>query len=264
MFFIFARFKVFIDMSGHSKWAKIKRDKGANDSKRSKIFSRISKEITIAVKEGQCADPDMNPRLRLCIQNGKSQNMPKDVIERAISKGKQDKSDFELLTYEGYANGGVGVFVECLSDNNNRSYTSVRTIFKKYNCSLGNNGSLTFLFDNKGVFEIKKSAIIMPMDEFEFAMIDAGLDEMDTDDDEIITLYCPYDSFGDMQKKLEDIKVDIDNAGLKRIPNTTKELSLEEAQKVMNFVDALDEIDDVSAVYHNLEITEELANSIEA
>ena len=169
-----------------------------------------------------------------------------------------------MLTYEGYANGGVGVFVECLSDNNNRSYTSVRTIFKKYNCSLGNNGSLTFLFDNKGVFEIKKSAIIMPMDEFEFTMIDAGLDEMDTDDDEIITLYCPYDSFGDMQKKLEDIKVDIDNAGLKRIPNTTKELSLEEAQKVMNFVDALDEIDDVSAVYHNLEITEELANSIEA
>lgn len=249
-------------MSGHSKWAKIKRDKGANDSKRSKIFSRISKEITIAVKEGQCGYPDMNPRLRLCIQNAKSQNMPKEVIERAINKGKQDKSDFELLTYEGYANGGVAVFVECLSDNNNRSYTAVRTCFKKYNNSLGNNGSLAFIFDRKGVFEIKKSAIPMPLDEFEFELIDSGLDEMDAEDEEIVTLYCPYDSFGEMQKKLEELKIEIDNAELKQIPNTTKELPLEDAQKVMNFVDALEEIDDVSAVYHNLEITDELANTL--
>ncbi|MBR4115459.1 MAG: YebC/PmpR family DNA-binding transcriptional regulator [Bacteroidales bacterium] len=249
-------------MSGHSKWAKIKRDKGANDSKRSKIFSRISKEITIAVKEGQSSDPDMNPRLRLCIQNAKSQNMPKDVIERAINKGKQDKSDFELLTYEGYANGGIAIFVECLSDNNNRSFTAVRTVIKKYNNSLGNNGSLAFIFDRKGVFEIKKTAISMPMDEFEFELIDAGLDELDADDDEIVTLYCPYDSFGDIQKKLEELNVEIDNAELKRIPNTMKELPLEEAQKVMNFVDALEELDDVSAVYHNLEITDELANNL--
>ncbi|MCQ2608446.1 MAG: YebC/PmpR family DNA-binding transcriptional regulator [Bacteroidales bacterium] len=249
-------------MSGHSKWAKIKRDKGANDSKRSKIFSRISKEITIAVKEGQCSDPDMNPRLRLCIQNAKSQNMPKDVIERAINKGKQDKSDFELLTYEGYANGGVAVFVECLSDNNNRSYTAVRTVFKKYNNNLGNNGSLAFIFDRKGVFEIKKSAISMPMDEFEFALIDAGLDELDADDEEIVTLYCPYDSFGEIQKKLEELQVEIDSAELKQIPNNMKELPLEEAQKVLNFVEALEEIDDVSAVYHNLEITDEIANAL--
>jgi len=250
-------------MSGHSKWAKIKRDKGANDSKRSKIFSRISKEITIAVKEGQSGDPDMNPRLRLCIQNAKSQNMPKDVIERAINKGKQDKSDFELLTYEGYANGGIAVFVECLSDNNNRSFTAVRTVFKKYNNSLGNNGSLAFIFDRKGVFEIKKTAISMPLDEFEFELIDAGLDELDADDEEIVTLYCPYDSFGDIQKKLEEMKVEIDSAELKRIPNTTKELALEEAQKVMNFIDALEELDDVSSVYHNLEITDDLANTLE-
>ena len=204
----------------------------------------------------------MNPRLRLCIQNAKSQNMPKDVIERAINKGKQDKSDFELLTYEGYANGGIAVFVECLSDNNNRSFTAVRTVFKKYNNSLGNNGSLAFIFDRKGVFEIKKTAISMPMDEFEFELIDAGLDELDADDDEIVTLYCPYDSFGDIQKKLEELNVEIDNAELKRIPNTMKELPLEEAQKVMNFVDALEELDDVSAVYHNLEITDELANNL--
>lgn len=250
-------------MSGHSKWAKIKRDKGANDSKRSKIFSRISKEITIAVKEGQCGDPDMNPRLRLCIQNAKSQNMPKDVIERAINKGKQDKSDFELLTYEGYANGGVAVFVECLSDNNNRSYTAVRTCFKKFNNSLGNNGSLAFIFDRKGVFEIKKTAVSMPLDEFEFELIDAGLDELDAEDEEILTLYCPYDSFGSIQQKLEELKVEIDSAELKQIPNTMKELPLEDAQSVMKFVDALEEIDDVSAVYHNLEITEELANSLE-
>ena len=128
---------------------------------------------------------------------------------------------------------------------------------------MGNNGSLTFIFDRKGVFEIKKSAITVPMDEFEFTMIDAGLDEIDADDDEIVTLYCPFESFGDMQKKLEDIKVEIDNAELKRIPNTTKELSLEEAQKVMNFIEALEDIDDVTAVYHNLEITDELANSLD-
>ncbi|MFW5851425.1 MAG: YebC/PmpR family DNA-binding transcriptional regulator [Bacteroidota bacterium] len=249
-------------MSGHSKWSKIKRKKGATDSKRSQLFSRLSKEITIAVKEGGGGDPDMNARLRLAVQNAKGANMPKDVIERAISKGEKDESSYEFSTFEGYAPGGIAVFVECLSDNNNRTVSAVRSIFTKHNGSLGTNGSLSFIFTRKGVFEIKKESVSIDMEELELELIDAGLEEIEYDES-TITLTCAMEDFGNIQKKLEELSIEASNAELKRIPVSTTELPVDDAKKVIKLIDAFEECEDVSVVYHNLEMTDELEHALE-
>jgi len=249
-------------MSGHSKWSTIKRKKGALDAKRSKIFSKLSKEITVAVKEGGSSDVEMNPRLRLAVQNAKGVNMPKDVIQRAINKAEKDASNFEESTFEGYAPHGIAVIVECLSDNSNRTVSSVRATFNKYNGSLGTNGSLSFIFERKGVFEIDKESISMDIDEFELEIIDGGVEEMEVLDD-IIVLTCSMDDFGNVQKKLEELNIEAKNAELKRIPNNTLSLSVEDALKVLKVIDAFEDNDDVSNVYHNLEMTDELAQALE-
>ncbi|MEN8928073.1 MAG: YebC/PmpR family DNA-binding transcriptional regulator, partial [Flavobacteriales bacterium] len=142
-------------MSGHSKWSSIKHKKGAKDAKRGKIFTRIIKEITIAARDGGSPDPDMNPALRLAINNAKGANMPKDNIERAIKKGSGAEADnLQEYTFEGYASNGIAVFVEATSDNKNRVVANVRMVFSKYGGDLGTNGSLSFMFDRKGVFTI--------------------------------------------------------------------------------------------------------------
>ena len=249
-------------MAGPSKWSKIKRKKGATDTKRSQMFSRISKEITVAVKENGNPDPTMNARLRLAIQNAKGVNMSKEVIERAISKGEKDESTYEFLTFEGYAPGGVAIFIECLSDNNNRTVGAVRSIFTKYNGSLGVNGSLSFIFTRKGMFEIAKKAISISIDELELELIDAGLEEIEQDETSI-TLVCALDDFGNMQKKLEELSIEATNAELRRVPLSTTQLNIDDALKVIKLIDAFDECEDVSMVYHNLEMTDELAKAIE-
>lgn len=249
-------------MSGHSKWSTIKRKKGALDAKRSKIFSKLSKEITVAAKEGGSSDVDLNPRLRLAVQNAKGVNMPKDVIQRAINKADKDASSFEESTFEGYAPHGIAVIVECLSENNNRTVSSVRATFNKYNGSLGTNGSLSFIFERKGVFEIDKQAVSINLDDFELEIIDAGVDEMELEDD-VVVLTCSMDNFGNIQKKLDELNIEPKNAELKRIPNTTQALSTEEALKVLKMIDAFEDNDDVSNVYHNLEMTDELAQALE-
>ena len=161
-------------MSGHNKWSTIKRKKGAQDAKRSKIFSRLVKEIQIAAREGG-ADPTMNPRLRLAIQNAKGANMPKDNIERAISKGSSDDTNYQEITFEGYAPHGVGIFIECLTDNKNRTVSNIRAIFTKKGGSLGTNGSLKFVFDRKGVFTIPKG---VPENDYDRAMKNLAREEM--------------------------------------------------------------------------------------
>ncbi|MFO7869624.1 MAG: YebC/PmpR family DNA-binding transcriptional regulator [Bacteroidales bacterium] len=248
-------------MSGHNKWSKIKRKKGATDSKRSQLFSRLSKEITIAVKQGGGSDPDMNSRLRLAVQNAKGANMPKDVIERAISKGEKDESNYELYTFEGYAPCGVAVFVECLSDNNNRTVSAVRSIFTKHNGSLGTNGSLSFIFNRKGVFELNRENISMNIEDVELELIDAGTEEFEYDDT-TITITCAMEDFGNIQKKLDELSIEASNAELKRIPETTTELSVDDAKKVLKLIDAFDDCEDVSVVYHNLEMTDELEEAL--
>lgn len=242
-------------MSGHNKWSKIKRQKGAADAKRSKAFSRILKEVTVAVKESG-PDPDGNPRLRLLMQNAKGVNMPKDTLMRAISKASdKDSAALQELTFECYAPHGIAIFIECLTDNNMRSVANVRSIMNKFGGMLGTNGSLGFIFDRKGVFVLPKKAD-MDLEMLEMELIDAGLEEMEVDD-EYITLYTAMEDFGAMVKKLEDMKLEVENAELQRIPNTTKALDEESMRKVLKIVDLLEEDDDVQAVYHDMEIPED-------
>ena len=242
-------------MSGHNKWSKIKRQKGAADAKRSKAFSRILKEVTVAVKESG-PDPDGNPRLRLLMQNAKGVNMPKDTLMRAISKASdKDSAALQELTFECYAPHGVAIFIECLTDYNMRSVANVRSIMNKFGGTLGTNGSLGFIFDRKGVFVLPKKAD-MDMEMLEMELIDAGLEEMEVDE-EYITLYTAMEDFGAMVKKLEDMKLEVENAELQRIPNTTKALDEESMRKVLKIVDLLEDDDDVQAVYHDMEIPED-------
>mgnify|MGYP001205383152 FL=1 len=243
-------------MSGHSKWSTIKRKKGAADAKRGKIFTKIIKEITIAAREGG-PDPELNPRLRLAIQNAKGANMPKDNIERAIKKAAgSEAANYVETTFEGYGPCGVAVFVECLTDNNNRTVSAIRATFNRHGGSLGTNGSLSFLFERKGVFTIKPEGI--NLDDLELALIDAGAEEIESDG-ERITVICAREDFGSINKKLHELGIEPEEAMLKRIPNETKKLDVESARKVLRFIEALEDDDDVQNVYHNLEMTDELA-----
>ena len=242
-------------MSGHSKWSTIKRKKGAADAKRSKMFSKIVKDITVAVKEGG-PDPDMNPRLRLAIANAKGVSMPKDNIERAISKGKdKDAANFLELTYEGYLAHGIAVYIECTTDNQQRTVSAVRAVFNKYTGNLGTNGSLSFLFDRKGIFTVPKGEL--DAEEFELEMIDAGAEDIE-EEDGFFSITTALEDFGNMQKKLEEMGIEPESAELQRIPHETVKLDIEGARKILKVVEVFEDDDDVQKVFHNLEITEEL------
>ncbi len=241
-------------MSGHNKWSTIKRKKGAADAKRSKMFSRIAKEITVAVKEGG-GDPDSNPRLRLAIQNAKGVNMPKDNVNRAINKAESDDSNFQEITFEGYASGGIAIFIDCLSDNNKRTVASIRSVFNKYGGNLGTNGSLSFLFDRKGIFTVPKTGF--DIEEFELETIDAGAEDFEEQDEHVI-ITTALEDFGNMQKKLDEMGIEVENAELQRIPNNTTVLDVDSAKKVLRMIDVFEEDDDVQNVFHNLEITSDL------
>lgn len=246
-------------MSGHNKWSTIKRKKGALDAKRSKEFSRIIKEITVAVKEGG-SDPDGNPRLRLAINNAKGVNMPKDNIARAISKAEKDPDNLHELTFEGYGPGGIAIFVECLTDNNNRTVSAIRSIFTKKGGSLGTNGSLAFLFDRKGVFTIKKENVVL--DNIELDLIDSGAQSID-DNGDVFVVTAEMEDFGKMNKKLEELKVEVENASLQRIPNDYKSTDTVTAIKLLKLADEFEDNDDVQNVFHNLEITDEVMAAME-
>jgi YebC/PmpR family DNA-binding regulatory protein len=246
-------------MSVHSKWSTIKRKKGAIDAKKGKIFTKIIKEIIIAAKEGG-PDPEANARLRLAVQNAKGANMPKDNIERAIKKATGAEAEsFIETTFEGYAASGVAVFVECLTDNNNRTVATVRSAFNKYGGNLGTTGSLKFIFDRKGIFTIANEGFIL--EDLELEMIDAGAEEFEVDGD-TLTVICAIKDFGSVNRKLNDLGIEPEEAGLKRIPTTQKKLDVDTARKVLKLVDVLEDDDDVQYVYHNLEMTDELADAL--
>lgn len=242
-------------MAGHSKWANIKHRKGAQDAKRGKIFTKLNKEITVAAKMGG-GDPATNPRLRLVIQNARSVNMPKDNIERAIKKATgDDGTEYTEVTYEGYAPNGVAVFVECTTDNLNRTVASVRSIFNKNGGNLATNGSVDFLFERKGMFSFKIVAG-QDKDELELELIDGGAEDVEHDE-EYTTVSCAMEDFGNMQNKLDELKIEVENGQLQRIPTTSVTLDNEAFMQVMKLIDKLEDDDDVQKVYHNLEITEE-------
>lgn len=248
-------------MSGHSKWSTIKRKKGALDAKRSKIFSKIIKEITVAVKEGG-PDPEANPRLRLAISNAKGQSMPKDNIDRAINKGKdKDSATFTEPTFEGYLPHGIAVFIECTTDNNQRTVSNVRAIFNKNGGNLGTNGSLSFLFDRKGVFVVPKGDL--DQDDFEMELIDAGAEDLELGEDGFFHITTSLEDFGAMAKKLEELGVEPETAELQRNPTDTKSLSVEESMQIMKVIDLFEDDDDVQKVFHNMELSDELMDAMD-
>lgn len=222
----------------------------ARFAKMSKAFNRIRKEIEIAVKAG---GPDVkgNPRLRISIQNAKSVNMPKDRVDAAIKRAlSKDTSDYSEVMYEGYAAHGIAVIVDTATDNPNRTVANVRHLFNKYGGSLGNAGSISFMFERKGLFTLNHE-VIKDIDEFELEMIDHGLDEL-TGDEEKLYLYCAFQDFGKMQKGLEEKGIEVSSTELQYIPVNTKELTEEQQAEVNELLEALEEDDDVQAVYHNM------------
>ena len=231
-------------------------------SKMAKTFTRIGKDIVIAVKEGG-ASPETNSRLRQVMQNAKAANMPKDNVLRAIKKASsKDTANYEEITLEGYAVNGIAVFVDCATNNNNRTVADVRSYFSKCDGALGTNGSLEFIFNRKGVFTIAKENINTSLDDLEMELIDGGLEELEIDE-EAITVYCNFTDFSNMQKKIEDLGIEIQNSELQRIPITTKKISASEAEKVIKLLDLLEENDDVQQVFHNMVLTEEILGAME-
>jgi len=245
-------------MAGHNKWSKIKRKKGALDAKRSKIFSRIIKDIAIAVREGGSGEPDFNPRLRLAISNAKGANMPRENVDRAIKKAlESDGAAIYQPTYEGYGPGGVAIFIECATDNLNRTISHVRAIFNKRGGNLATNGSVDFLFERKGIFIVSLEGL--QMDEIELDLIDCGAEdiEIDTEHGEA-SITVAFEDFGKMQKCFESLNIEAQNANLERIPLTTTNIPLADAKKTLALIEALEEDEDVQQVFHNLEMTDEL------
>ena len=228
-----------------------------------KTFTRIGKDIVMAVKDGG-PDPDTNSRLRQIMQNAKAANMPKDNVLRAIKKASsKDTANYEEMTLEGYAVHGIAVFVDCASNNNNRTVADVRSYFSKCDGAMGTNGSLEFIFDRKGVFTIDPENISIEIEELEMELIDGGLEELEVDE-EAVTIYCEYADFNNMQTKLEELNIEIKNSELQRIPNNFKTISAEQAEKVLKLLDLLEENDDVQQVFHNMELTEEILTAMDS
>jgi YebC/PmpR family DNA-binding regulatory protein len=219
--------------------------------KMGKAFTRVGKEIAIAVKTGG-PDVDTNARLRTIIKNAKALNMPKDRIEAAVKRAaSKDQANYEEVTFEGYAVGGVGVFVECATDNNTRSVANIRSYFTKYDGALGKSGSLDFIFERKGVFKIKLENF--NAEELEFELIDFGCEEFMFDEEEgTIIFYTPFADFGKMTKALEDKNIDVISAELQRIPNNLVDCDEATAERVLALVDRIEQDDDVQQVFHNM------------
>jgi YebC/PmpR family DNA-binding regulatory protein len=246
-------------MAGHNKWSKIKRKKGVNDARRSKAWARITRDIMIAARESG-GDPAMNAKLALAIDKAKAENMPKDNIERAVKRGtgEIEGADYEEITYEGYGPQGIAFFVECLTDNTNRTVAEVRSLFSKAGGNLGTTGSVAFQFDRKGVIEVGPG---IGEDRLFELVVDAGAEDLESDEDGY-TITTPVESFGSVQSALSDAGVEFENASLVRIPTTTAKLSIGDAGKVMKLVDALEDSQDVQAVYTTLELDDETISAL--
>jgi YebC/PmpR family DNA-binding regulatory protein len=225
----------------------------------SKAFTRIGKDIVMAVKEGG-PDPDSNSRLRAVIQNAKSVNMPKDNIERAIKRASdKNQGDYKEVLFEGYAQHGIAILIETATDNNTRTVANVRSYFNKCDGSLGTSGSVVFMFDHTCNFKIK--ADDLDLEELELELIDFGVEEVfeDTDEDQNgvehtrIMIYAPFESFGNIQSYLEEHNLEIISSGFERIPQVTKKLTAEQAEDVEKLLEKLEEDDDVQNVYHTME-----------
>lgn len=219
-----------------------------------KIFTKIGKEIALSVKDGGI-DPAYNPRLRAAIQNAKKANMPKANVESAIKRASSKEAEnYAEVVYEGYGPYGIAILVETTTDNTTRTVANIRMHFNKLGGTLGNSGSVDYMFTRKGVFRVKKEA--MPnYEELELDMIDFGLDEIKVEGDELV-IYCNFSDFGSMQKYLDENGIEIEESALERIPNITKQLSDEETEAVIKLIDKLEDDDDVAKVFTTMDMSE--------
>jgi YebC/PmpR family DNA-binding regulatory protein len=248
-------------MAGHSKWANIQHRKGRQDAARSKLFSKLAKEITVAAKMGD-PDPDKNPRLRLAVKEAKSQSVPKDVIQRAIDKSQTaGGEDFKEIRYEGYGPGGVAVIVEAMTDNLNRTASVVRSTFGKHGGNLGETGSVSFMFERKG--EIVYPASVGDEDTVMMAAIEAGAEDVEHSEESHV-IYCADTDLNDVATALEADLGESDSTKLIWKPTTTTELDLEGAQKLMRLMEVLEDDDDVQRVTTNFEISDEVMEQLSA
>lgn len=241
-------------MSGHSKWATIRRKKGALDAKRGKIFTRLIREITIAARQVG-GDPDGNPRLRLAIDNAKAANMPADNIERAIKKatGELEGSQISELTYEGYGPGGAALLVEVATDNKNRTVAEIRHVFSKGNGNMGESGSVAWMFERKGVITVKRDG--KSEDEMMEIVLDAGADDLQTEED-FFVIATSLESFEPVRKTLIEKKYNVENASLQYVAKNHLSVSGDNAEKMMKLIEALEDCDDVQNVFTNTEFVD--------
>jgi YebC/PmpR family DNA-binding regulatory protein len=248
-------------MSGHSKWAKVKRYKGALDQKRGQVFSRLSKEIQLAAKSG--GDPDTNLKLRTILLKAKEVSMPADTIKRAINKGTgaEAAAALEEVVYEGYGPSGVAILVEAVTDNRNRTAADIRSIFSKYAGNMGESGSVGFLFDKRGLIAVKKDVI--GEDELMGLVLDAGAEDLKDDKGDFYEVVTPPENFEKVKKVLEDKKIPVENGEVAMIPKTTVSLDERKAESFFKLYDALDAHDDVLNVHANFEISDEIMAKLE-
>jgi len=241
-------------MSGHSKWSSIKHKKGAADAKRGKLFTKLVKEIIVAAREVG-GDADANPRLRLAISSAKSANMPNSNIEKAVKKGTGELEGlkYESYTYEGYGHNGVAILIETLTDNKQRTVAEIRHTFSKYGGNLAETGSVSWIFEQKGLIQIP----IEDIDEEEIMMtsLDAGADDIITED-EFYEIYTPFSELHTVLQNLESAGYSIAKAELTRIPKNTIKADIV-AEKLFRLIDKLDDLDDVQKIYSNLEVSDE-------
>ena len=249
-------------MAGHNKWSKVKHIKGAADAKRSKLFSKLAKEITVAARDGG-GDPDLNARLRQAVTNAKKQSLPGDTIERAIKKGTGEIEgvSYEEACYEGFGAGGIALIVEVITDNKNRSFADLRTLFSKNNGNLGGSGSVSHMFDRKG--EIKLSEESSDEEEVMLLAIEAGAEDV-VNDDELYYVITANDKLSMVANAISASGAQIESQKIIYVPKTTESVrDLSTARQVLRLFAALDDYDDTQNVYGNFDITEHLMEKIE-
>ena len=251
-------------MSGHSKWAQIRRSKGVNDSRRGQLFTRLGREIVVAVREGGGGDPDMNFRLRMAVQRARDANMPMDNIERTIKRASGGAEDLNLeeITYEGYGPGGTAIVVQTLTDNRNRTVADVRNAFNRNAGNMGENGCVDWLFENKGVIEVELEG--HDPDELSLEAIDMGADDVESvgADDTTLTIYTDPSEMEKVRQELEKHKYTIVKAETTLVPKTKTELTDEKvAHQAIRLIEKLEDLDDVQNVYTNADFPESFAAS---
>ena len=247
-------------MSGHSKWASIKHKKGAADAKRGKIFSRLNKEITVAARLGG-GDPSGNPRLRAAIQAAKAENMPKDNIERAIKKGtgELEGASYEECSYEAYGPGGVAIMLDCLTDNRNRTVAEVKHIFERYGGNLGEPGCVSWIFEKKGLFVFERDSV--EEERLLDLALEAGAEDIKEEATQFEILTDPSD-FGSVKKAFDDQGLGYTLAEVSMIPQNTVRLEGRDAERMLNLMESLEENDDISHVYANFDIPDEVMEAL--